>query len=325
MMDVQSQARAELSPETARLLQSMAKTRRTAFHLLEPELARERYEVSANLLEIPMPALAREEVLYLRSRDGHDLPVRLLVPAATEGVAQNPPVLLYLHGGGCVVGSSKTHLYLCRNLAVLAGCAVLVLDYRLAPQWQFPTALHDAWDALLQVKDRAGSWGLDAERIALGGDSAGANMAAVCAILAKEQGLPLDLQLLFYPSTAPWQNSASFAKYGQGYFLERAQVDWCFQHYMGQTSRDDWRFAPMLYPDFSGLCPLWLGLAECDPLFDECIVYADALRGAGVAVELEVYRGVVHEFIKMPRLIPQAMQARRDAAQALRRVWGLGA
>jgi acetyl esterase len=226
-------------------------------------------------------------------------------------------VLLYLHGGGFTVGSVDTHDILCRELAELSGWAVLSLGYRLAPEHRFPVAADDAWAALRWLAAQRSALGLSDARLAVGGDSAGGTLATVNAIRARDAGLPLALQLLFYPGTAARQDSDSHRRYGRGLVLEAAHIEYFFDQYIAASDRDDWRFAPLNAPDLEGLAPAWIALAECDPLFDEGIAYADKLRAAGVPVELEVWRGVTHEFIKMGRALPEAREAHAAAARAL--------
>jgi acetyl esterase len=241
------------------------------------------------------------------------------------------PTLVYFHGGGFTIGGIATHDALCRRLSHLANCAVLSVDYRLAPEHPFPTAQDDAWDALQWVAAKGAGVGLDSVRVAVGGDSAGGTLAAVCAILARDAGLQLALQLLFYPGTAGHQDMPSHRRFAKGFVLEAPQISYFFEHYLRSAAdRNDWRFAPLdgLRPDgnvadLTGVAPVWLGLAECDPLVDEGLAYADRLRMAGVAVDLEIYRGVVHEFIKMGRVVPEAACAHADAARALRGAFGL--
>jgi acetyl esterase len=253
-------------------------------------------------------------------RDGHLIKARLFAPTAkTEGAPL--PTLVFYHGGGFTIGSIQTHNVLCRELARIAHCAVISVDYRLAPEHRFPTATNDAWDALNWVSQSAKSLGLRPNAFAVGGDSAGGTLAAVCAIHARDQGLPLSLQLLFYPGTAARQESESHRTYDQGFMLDKATVDWFFDHYIDSKDRDDWRFAPMLAERHDGLAPTWIGLAECDPLVDEGIAYADLLRMAGVPVNLEIYHGVVHGFINMGRVIPEAKHAHQDAGQALKKAF----
>lgn len=305
----------QLTPAMAGILERMARLGRPPMHHLSPAQARESYAAGANVLEVPRAELARVEDLSIPTRDGAQLPARLY--ASQQGTAL--PALLYLHGGGFTIGSIATHDLLCRELARLSGCMVLSLDYRLAPEHRFPTAVHDAWDALRWLAQQASALGADAQRLAVGGDSAGGTLAAVSAIQARDAGLALALQLLIYPGTTAHQDTPSHQAFAQGLILEQAGIAWFFDQYIGSGSaREDWRFAPLLADDVEGLAPAWLGLAELDPLVDEGIAYADKLRAAGVPVDLEIYRGVTHEFIKMGRALPQARQFHQDAAAALR-------
>ena len=300
------------------VLDRMARAGHPPLHTRTPQDARTAYAAGADVLEVPKAALARVQDLRIPARDGHALPARLYAPSTDAGL----PLLLYLHGGGFTIGSVATHDILCRELARLAGCIVVSLDYRLAPEHRFPTATHDAWDALAWLAAHAGTLGADPARLAVGGDSAGGTLAAVNAILARDAGLPLALQLLFYPGCAAHQDTPSHATYARGLVLEEPAISWFFGHYVhSRAEREDWRFAPLLAPDVDGVAPAWVGLAECDPLVDEGVDYADKLRLAGVPVDLEIYRGVTHEFIKMGRAIPEARQAHQDAARALRRAF----
>jgi len=309
-----------LTPAMRGVLQRMARLERPPLHTLAPDQARAAYEAGANVLELPRAELARVEDMRIPARDGHPLPARLYAPSTAGAL----PVLLYLHGGGFTIGSIATHDVLCRELARLSGCMVVSLDYRLAPEHRFPAASHDAWDALAWLAAHADTLGGDASRLAVGGDSAGGTLAAVNAILARDAGLPLALQLLIYPGTAAHQDTPSHATYARGLVLEEPAISWFFGNYVrSRAEREDWRFAPLLAPDVDGVAPAWVGLAECDPLVDEGIAYADKLRMAGVAVDLEIYRGVTHEFIKMGRVIPEARQAHQHAAAALRRAFTL--
>jgi acetyl esterase len=303
-----------LTTKMASVVDRMARAGHPALHTLTAAEARAAYEKGAGVLEVPRPELARVEDFTLAARDGHALPARLYAPSHAV-----LPVLLYFHGGGFTVGSIATHDTLCRVLSQKSGCAVISLDYRLAPSHKFPTASNDAWDALQFIAKNAATWGLDSMRIAVGGDSAGGTLAAVCAILARDAGLPLALQLLFYPGTTAHQDTPSHRRFACGPLLDEPLVSWFFEQYVNtRAERDDWRFAPLNADDVDGVAPAWIGLAEADPLVDEGIAYADKLRLAGVQVDLEIYRGVIHEFIKMGRAIPEALQAHADAARALK-------
>lgn len=307
------------------VLDRMARAKRLPMHAMTPQQARAFYEAAAGVLDLPPKALPRVEALRIPVRDGSDIGATLFAPQTHGGMAAGGPadpalpVLLYFHGGGFTVGSVATHASLCRHLAHLAHCAVVSVDYRLAPEHRFPTAANDAWDALVWLRAAAPQLGLDAGRMAVGGDSAGGTLAMVTAVQARDAGLPLALQLLFYPGCAARQDARSHHTFGQGFVLDSPDIAWFFGQYLNTPSeRDDWRFAPLNAPDLDGTAPVWLGLAECDPLVDEGLQMADHFRLAGVAVDLELYRGVTHEFIKMGRAIPEALQAHQDAARALR-------
>ncbi len=308
-----------LTPAMRDILSRMARAGRAPFHTLTPAQARAAYEAGAGVLDIARPLLGRIEDFSIPARDGHALPARLYAPSH-----EKLPILLYFHGGGFTIGSIATHDVLCRQLSHLAGCAVVSLDYRLAPEHKFPVAAHDAWDALQWLAVNAGSLGLDAGRLAVGGDSAGGTLAAMSAILARDAAIVLALQLLFYPGCAAHQDTPSHRRFASGFVLQEADIDWFFNHYLrSPADREDWRFAPLMAPHVDEVAPAWLGLAECDPLLDEGVMYGDKLRAAGVPVDLEIYRGVTHEFIKMGRILPEARHAHADAARALRHAFHL--
>ena len=316
-----------LTPVMRGVLERIARAGHVPMHALSPQQARAAYAAGAGVLDLPAQALARVEDRLFATRDGAQLLARVYAPSA-----ERLPVLLYFHGGGFTIGSVQTHDALCRRLSHLAHCAVVSVDYRLAPEHRFPTAFEDAWDALAWLAATGASLGLDCSRLAVGGDSAGGTLAAACAIAARDAGLPLALQLLFYPGTCGHQNTDSHRRFAKGFVLEEPHISYFFNHYLrGPADREDWRFAPLDGLDAQGelvdvgdVAPAWMGLAECDPLVDEGVLYADRLRLAGVAVDLEIYRGVVHEFIKMGRAVPQALQAHADAARALRKAFDHG-
>ncbi|WP_342617647.1 alpha/beta hydrolase [Rhodoferax sp. GW822-FHT02A01] len=315
-----------LTPTMHKVLERMHRVQKIPMHAMTPQQARQAYAGAADVLEIPAQARDRVEDFTVMARDGFAIPVRLYAPTGS-----NLPVLVYFHGGGFTIGSIATHDVLCRRLSCLAHCAVLSVDYRLAPEHKFPTAQDDAWDVLRWASTAGAERGLDSSRIAVGGDSAGGTLAAVCAIQARDEQVPLVLQLLFYPGTAGHQDTPSHQRFAKGFVLEEPHITYFFELYIrGPQDRDDWRFAPLdgrtpdgYEADLSGVAPAWLGLAECDPLVDEGVAYADRLRMAGVPVDMEIYKGVVHEFIKMGRALPEAAQAHADAARALRSAFGL--
>ena len=319
--------RSLLTPAMRGLLDRVARAGHPPMHALPPELAKQAYAAGAGVLDLTPHKMARIEDLRMQARDGVELSARLFAPTQDE----NLPVLLYFHGGGFTVGSVATHEPLCRHLAHLAHCAVVSVDYRLAPHWRFPTAVEDAWDSLGWMRTHAAALRLDTTRIAVGGDSAGGTLAAVTAIAARDAGWPLALQLLFYPGTGGHQSSSTHKTFAHGFMLEKAHIDYFFGHYLrSEADRDDWRFAPLdgvdgsgEVRDLEGVAPAWVGLAECDPLTEEGVAYADRLRLAGVPVDLEIYAGMVHGFIQFGRAIPQAVTCHIDAARALRHAFGI--
>jgi len=303
----------------AGLLSRIQRAQRTPFHALSPAQARAAYDKAAEVLEPPRAPLARVQAVQVPAADGTLLPARLYAPSHAR-----LPVLLYLHGGGFVIGGLETHDSLCRQLALRSGGAVLALDYRLAPEHRFPTAVDDAWAAMHWLAGAgAAAMGLDGTRLAVGGDSAGGTLAAAAAIHARDSGLPLALQLLITPGTTAHADTASHRLFANGFLLDATTVQWFFDQYIARGQRRDWRFAPLEADDLDGVAPACVLLAECDPLVDEGLAYADRLRLAGVPVALELYRGLTHDFIKMGRALPEAALAQAAAAQALADAWRL--
>jgi acetyl esterase len=304
-----------LTPAMAGVLARIQRAGRPPLHTLSPAQAREAYEKAGEVLDLPRAPLSRVQTLVLPSATGPSLRARIYAPSHAA-----LPALLYFHGGGFVIGSLETHDSLCRQLALRSGCAVVSVDYRLAPEHPFPAAVDDAWMAMAHVSAHAESLGLRAGQLAVGGDSAGGTLAAVCALHARDIGLPLALQLLITPGTGAAPDTPSHRLFANGFVLDATTITWFFEHTIPRDQRHDWRFAPLLAePD--GVAPACLLLAECDPLVDEGLAYCDRLRAAGVAVQLELYRGVTHDFIKMGRVIKDAETAMEHAADALRQAF----
>jgi len=297
----------------AGVLERIHRANRPAFHSLTPKQARIAYLMGAEILDLPRAPLARIENLIVPGAEG-GLPARLY--AASDA---RLPVLLYFHGGGFTIGSLETHDSLCRQLALRSGAAVLSLDYRLAPEHRFPAAVDDCWAVLKWLVGAADALGLDGSRLAVGGDSAGGTLAAVSALHARDIGLPLALQLLITPGTTAHADTASHKLFANGFLLDAASIAWFFDHYIAHHHKRDWRFAPLEAEDHGDLAPACVLLAECDPLVDEGIAYADLLRANGNEVQLELVRGVTHDFIKMGRSIPEALTALDTCAQAIRK------
>lgn len=251
--------------------------------------------------------------------------VRIYEPAsgpAGEGEACPPglPVLVYLHGGGWVVGSLDSHDGVCRALCARTPCIVVSVDYRLAPEHPFPAAVEDSWAATAWVAEHARSIGGDPGRIAVGGDSAGGNLAAVVALRARDRGLALRHQLLVYPVTDCDLDSASYLANAEGYGLTRAGMSWFWDHYAASPElRGSPEASPLRAPDLSGTAPALVITCEYDPLCDEGEAYAARLAEAGVPVTLTRYDGMIHGFIRLAALVDRTQDALDECASHLRR------
>jgi acetyl esterase len=306
-----------LTPAMSGLLDRIARAGHPPFHGLSPEAARRAYVAAAEVLDLPRAPLPRVVDMQLPGAAG-TLAARLYAPSTDR-----LPVLLYLHGGGFVIGGLETHDSLCRQLACRSGGAVLSLDYRLAPEHRFPAAVDDTCAVLRWLlREGAESLGLDACRVAVGGDSAGGTLAAVAALVARDEGLPLTMQLLITPGTAADASFASRHLFANGFLLDTASIEWFFEHTIEHHHRRDWRFAPLEAQDYAGVAPACVIVAECDPLADEGVEYADRLRAAAVPVQLDLVRGVTHDFIKMGRVLKEAASAQQFAADSLSDAWG---
>ena len=305
-----------LTPAMAGILDGVRRVNRPPFHAMTVAEARLAYVAATDVLELPRAPVSKIEDFSIPAMDGMALRARLYAASSDK-----LPVLLYLHGGGFTIGNFETHDSLCRQLARRSGAAVVALEYRLAPEHRFPIAVLDAWAAMHWLADAGQTLGLDNSRLAVGGDSAGGTLAAVCAIHARDQGLKLRLQLLITPGTAAYADSASQRRFSSGFLLEAAGIEWFFKHYIDHPQRMDWRFAPLLADSVDGVAPACVLLAECDPLVDEGVDYADKLRAAQVPVALEIFRGVTHDFIKMGRVLDEASAAQALAAEALHKAF----
>lgn len=248
---------------------------------------------------------------------GGELALRLYRPVAAGGEAL--PALVFFHGGAFRIGDFETHEAICRFLAGEAGCRVVAVDYRLAPEHPFPAAYDDAYAALVWIESNAAQLGIDPNRIAVGGDSAGGELAAVVCQRAKAQAGPvIAYQLLMFPVTLFGADFPSMRTFATGYQLERDAIEYCHALYAPRSEWQDPRISPLQSADLSGLPPAYVMLAEYDVLHDEGLAYAEKLRAAGVAVTLADYPGMIHDFILFQALFPQAREALVDAAKVLK-------
>jgi acetyl esterase len=307
-----------LHPQAKALLELIERVGLPPTHTLSPGEARSVYRTRRTFTQPLAPDVDR--VTELRAEGpGGSIPLRAYRPERAGDVAL--PVLVYLHGGGFVIGDLDTHDTLCRELANGSGCAVVAVDYRLGPEHRFPAAVDDAVAAVYWVRDHAAELGIDATRMGIGGDSAGGNLAAVAAIAARDAGdVPLAFQLLIYPATDQRRGAASHTALGQGYLLTRDTITYFHDHYIADPAQDlDWRASPLLHPDLSGLPPALLLTAGFDPLRDEGLAYSQALTQAGNRVTHICFERQIHGFITMGKVIDEANTAVAICASELRR------
>ena len=277
-----------------------------------PASRRERYLDITRLLETPVPPGVSTRELSLEL-PGRTLGARLYQPVPTATV---PGLLVFFHGGGWVTGSLDTHHWLCLRIAAQSGLAVASVDYRLAPEYPFPKPVEDACEALAWLAAHAAELGCDPRRLAVGGDSAGGHLAAVSALYAREQGIPLVFQWLIYPTIAPDFSLRSYAEFGNGPGLTRTDMEWFWRQFLGADfGLTDYRVSPAAADTLAGLPPAYVVVAGLDPLRDEGERYATQLDEAGVATQLTGALGMTHGFA---RLFPvcEAAQVNLDRAIA---------
>jgi acetyl esterase len=306
-----------LDPESQRLLDLMAAANRPAWHTLSPKEARELYLSLRPNAQGPLPK-GVTVVDRTIPGDGGPLPVRLYRPAAVPTGALLPG-LVYAHGGGWVFGNLDSHDVLCAQLALEAGIAVFAIDYRLAPETRFPGAFDDVVTGLKWVAANGASAGVDASRLAIGGDSAGGNLAAAVALWVRDnQGPRLRLQLLAYPVTDGVARSESYHLFHDGYGLNGPAMEWFFDHYAPDRSqRGDWRVSPLRAKSLADLAPALVITAGYDPLRDEGRAYAWRLQKEGTLADLVEFGGMLHGFLSTPMFLHGARRGTTLAAAAL--------
>jgi acetyl esterase len=284
-----------------------------------------------DLSDMPVPD-ARAMMAMLTVVDGEPEPVDDVTTRTIPGPAgdipvriyRNPgagaqPVLVWYHGGGWVIGDLESADPTARKLANRSGAVVVSVDYRLAPEHQFPAAVEDCWAALEWVAANAADVGGDPTRLAVGGDSAGGNLAAVIAEEARQSGGPaLRHQLLVYPATDLTFSLPSIDTNGDGYLLTKKSMHWFVDHYLGDADPKDSRVSPVYADDLSGVAPATVLTAEFDPLRDEGAAYAERLAEAGVDCDYRCYEGMIHGFFGMGTLTPVALEAMDAACARLR-------
>jgi acetyl esterase len=285
--------------------------------------ARAGYARSRVLLAPDPPEVAALRDLEFPSA-GHAIPARLY--RGREAPGGPAPVVVFFHGGGWVLGNLDSHDSFCRGLANDARCAVLAVDYRLAPEHKFPAAAEDAEAAVAWVAADGAKLGLDPSRIAVAGDSAGGNLAAVAALAARRAGEPkLRLQVLIYPSLDLALGHESHRRAGEGYTLTASAMRWFRDLYLARPEdAASWRASPLRQPDLGGVAPAFVVTGGCDPLCDESADYAQRLIAAGVDVTYRFHPGQMHGFVSAGRVIPEGRAVSAEIASAVRAAFAAG-
>ena len=306
-----------LDPQAQRVIEAVAQLNLKPVESSTPEEARESLRIRTEALG-PFDSVAAVA--------DHRVPVKggaITARVYSPGGPGPHPALVYYHGGGWVIGDLYTHDGLCRSLTNAARCVVVSVDYRLAPEFKYPVAVEDSYAALAWTAANAGRLGIDPRRVAVGGDSAGGNLATVVALVAGERGGPgIVHQVLIYPVTDYDFGTPSYHENATGYLLTRDGMRWFWSHYLGREAQGLERYAsPLRAPSLAGLPSALVITAECDPLRDEGEAYAARLRDAGVAVTLTRYPGMIHGFIRMTRILDQARTALDEIAGSLQKAF----
>ena len=304
-----------LDPQARAVLDAIAALGLPPMEQGTPAEARANFLVRRQLTGGPPPPIHRSEDRRLPGPDG-EIPVRVYRPDDRRPL----PALVYFHGGGWVIGSIETHEAICRDLANQGGCLVVSVDYRLAPEHTFPAAAEDAYAATGWVAEHADELGVDEDRLAVGGDSAGGNLAAVVALMARDRGGPrLAFQLLIYPVTDHAFDTPSYRENAEGYGLTREQMRWFSSHYLNRPADADSPYAsPLRATSLRGLPPALIVTAGYDVLRDDGERYAERLRADGVEVRLASNPGLIHGFFGMTGPIDAARAGLARAADTLR-------
>jgi acetyl esterase len=303
-----------LDPQARAILDQMAMAGNKPLNELSVKEARQESAAMA-AMQSPLEAVARIEDRTLPGQGG-DIPIRMYMPFGDGPF----PVLMYFHGGGWVLGNIESSDGLCRILANASKCIVVSVDYRLAPEHPFPAAVEDAYCATEWIAAHATDFGCAASRIAVSGDSAGGNLAAVVAQIARDRGTPsIQFQLLIYPVADAACDAPSYSENADGYFLTKAGMQWFWNHYIqNDADRNNPLASPLRATNLASLPPALVITAEFDPLRDEGEFYAEKMRAAGTPVQLSRYNGMIHGFFTMSHLLDQGRTAMHEAAAALR-------
>ncbi|MGA7265913.1 MAG: alpha/beta hydrolase [Stellaceae bacterium] len=311
-----------LDHDAERVLEMVRLSGRPPYETLSAPEARELFLAAREVLAPDPAPIAEIRELAAPRPAGGAIPLRLYRGAATA-CGEILPALVYFHGGGWVIGDLDTHDSLCRHLANAAQCIVVAVDYRLAPEHKFPAAVEDCFTATSWVAQEGAALGADRERLAVGGDSAGGNLAAVVSLIARDRSAPkLRCQVLLYPAVDCAMTHVSHERFAEGYLLTRPTMKWFYGHYLREPADvDDWRASPLRAADLSGVAPALVLTAGNDVLCDEGEAYARRLQQASVPVQLRHFPDQIHGFLTMGKIVQAARPALDDVAAALRAAW----
>lgn len=309
-----------LDPQSAAILKLVNESDAPALGEGTVQEGRDGFAQMTDLLGVEAPPVQTIREIQIPGPNG-DIRSIVITPNTTQ---TGPlPILIYYHGGGWVIGSPETHKAEACYYANKAECIVILPDYRLAPEHVFPAAPQDSYAVLQWASTHANTIGGDASRIALGGDSAGGNLAAVVSQMARDHNGPaIALQLLIYPVTRMGATTQSYEDFKEGYFLTAVAMNWFFDHYLTQPGDwDDLLASPLLATNLSGLPPAYVVTAGFDPLRDEGKAYADKLKAAGVPTQYICYEHQIHGFTSLAGAVDEARQFLDEASAALRKAF----
>jgi acetyl esterase/lipase len=311
-----------LDRDAERVLEMVRLSGRPPYETLSAPEARKLFLAAREVLAADPPPVADIREVSAPGPTGAAIPLRLY-RGSTTAPGDTRPTLVYFHGGGWVIGDLDTHDSLCRHLANAARYIVVAVDYRLAPEHKFPAAV-DCFAATSWVAQEAAALDVDRERLAVGGDSAGGNLAAVVSLIARDRGAPkLRCQALLYPAVECGMTHPSHHRFAEGYLLTHPTMKWFYEQYLrGPADVDDWRASPLRAADLSGVAPALVLTAGNDVFCDEGEAYARRLQEAGVAVQLRHFPNQIHGFLTMGKIVLAAQPALDDIAAALRSAWG---
>ena len=308
-----------LDPEVKGVIEGIRRAKTPPLSTLPVAEARRIYAKGLRLLDIaPHPGV---ETTQRTLEAGHDAIVARIYHRSVDAVFAGP-VLMWFHGGGYCVGSIETADLLCRMFADECPCTVVSVEYRLAPEHPFPAAVDDAFAAYTALLEQLGGE-TAAQRVAVAGDSAGATLALVTALMARERDIALPAaQVLVHPTALGRRPTESKQRYAEGLFLTLADLEWFYAQYAGARDLDtDFRFAPIAAASLAGLPPTLIAAAECDPLHDDATALADALARAGNRLQFRSYEGMTHGFFHMGGFVARSRAAHRDAVEFLADAW----